>query len=72
MNYTFQRHSLVFYTTSILKYRRLLPKLRRLKLVVVLNLYIITIVFTILSLRERIDLCFQHNYLLLSEEKDAK
>ncbi|RHN66823.1 hypothetical protein MtrunA17_Chr3g0095841 [Medicago truncatula] len=31
------------------------------KWVVVLNLYIFTIVFTILSLRERVNLCFQHN-----------
>jgi len=39
-----------------------LQKLRRLrKLIVVLNLYIITIVFTILSLRDRVNLCFQHN-----------
>jgi len=51
-----------YITTSVPKYRSLLQKLRRLrKLVVVLNLYIIIIVFTILSLRERVNLCFQHN-----------
>jgi len=49
-------------TTSLLKYKGLLQNLCKLrKLVVVLNLNIITIVFTILSLRERINLCFQHN-----------
>jgi len=49
-------------TTSVPKYRSLLQKLRRLrKLVVVLNLYITTIVFTLLSLRERVNLCFQHD-----------
>ena len=54
--------SFLLFITFVPKYRSILPKLRRLrKLTVVLNLYIIFIVFTILSLRERDDLCFQHS-----------
>jgi len=50
---------LVFFITSFPKYNFFLPKSRELrKLGLVLNLFIITVVFTILSLKESVSLCF--------------
>jgi len=61
-NYSLFVMYFLFITTSVPNYRTLLPKSRELrKLIIVLNLFIITIVFTILSLKERVSLCFQHN-----------
>jgi len=41
------------------------------KFISVLNSFVITIVFTILSLRKRVSLCFQHAIHFFSvEEKD--
>jgi len=48
-------------TTSVPIYKTLLLKSRELrKWIFVLKLFVITIVFTILSLRERVSLCFPY------------
>ncbi|AES80159.1 transmembrane protein, putative [Medicago truncatula] len=49
------------YTPSVSNYKTLLLKSRELrKRIFVLKLFVITIVFTILSLRERVSLCFPY------------
>ena len=59
-------------TTSVLVYRTLLPKLRELrKWIFALKLFVITIVFTILSFKKESWFIFSTCYLLLIEEKDV-
>jgi len=51
-------------TASIPKYMIIWPKSRELKKLIILNLFIIIIVFTILSLRER-ELVYVFNIILI-------